>query len=310
MNPIVSVIIPAYNCERYINETIESVLAQTFSDLELIVIDDGSTDRTCELVAAYGCPVRLLHQPNAGVCAARNHGLREARGQYLCLMDHDDYWFPDKLARQVEIMRSHPDCGLVYSQFILWHSDQAGRFSSPESFDLTAFGDGIDDEFSGWIYHQLLLDCWVLTSTAMIRREVFARCGDFDESLPYSEDWDLWLRISQAYPFIKLKQPNTLYRQHLRQGNRLVRDVDYRTRLLKSAVSRWGYCSCDGRCLARKRFLRQLANYHAQYGLHHLQAGNRMVACSAFMHAWATDPLKIKFTAYILAGLFGWKPNY
>ena len=93
--PTVSVIIPSYNCEAYIAETIGSVLDQTFRDLELIVVDDGSTDGTREIVASYGAPVRLLTQKNAGVCAARNYGIREALGQYICLMDHDDYWFPN-----------------------------------------------------------------------------------------------------------------------------------------------------------------------------------------------------------------------
>src|SRR5688500_19764582 len=96
--PTVSIVIPTYNCEAYISETLYSVLGQTFTDLELIVVDDGSTDRTREIVASFGTSVRLLSQANSGVCAARNYGIREAAGRYLCLMDHDDYWYPDKLA--------------------------------------------------------------------------------------------------------------------------------------------------------------------------------------------------------------------
>src|SRR5688572_25071133 len=100
--PRVAVIIPSYNCQRYIAYTIDSVLNQTLNDLELIVVDDGSTDRTQEIIASYGSPVRLIAQANAGVCAARNRGIREATSDFICLLDHDDYWFPDKLARQVE----------------------------------------------------------------------------------------------------------------------------------------------------------------------------------------------------------------
>src|SRR5688572_3231285 len=96
--PTVSVIIPSYNCEAYIAETLGSVVGQTFGDLEIIVVDDGSTDRTREIVASFEPRVRLLTQKNNGVCAARNYGIREAQGQYVCLMDHDDYWLPDKLA--------------------------------------------------------------------------------------------------------------------------------------------------------------------------------------------------------------------
>ena len=115
-------------------------------------------------------------------------------------MDHDDYWFPDKLALQLEQMQRHPEVGLVYSSFIWWHPGEDGVFPDHNSFDQASFPEGIDERFSGWIYHELLLDCWVLTSAALIRAEVFGKCGMYDESLPYSEDWDLWLRISQRIP--------------------------------------------------------------------------------------------------------------
>ena len=307
--PIVSVIIPSYNCERYISETIGSVLEQTFNDLELIVVDDGSTDRTPELVAAFDTPVRLVAQANAGVCTARNRGIREAKGHFLCLMDHDDYWFPDKLLRQVETMQRYPECGVVYDSFILWHPDPAGRFPPPADIDLTAYPQGIDTEFSGWVYHQFLLDSWALTSTVMFRREVFDRCGGFDETLPYSEDWDLWLRLSREYPFVKHLQPSTLYRQHAQQGNRVIRDVDYRTTLLIKAVKTWGFCSRDGRCVTPGKFYRQLAEYHAAYALGHLGAGNLGTATAALARAWVTHPLRVKFLAYLAASLLGWRPK-
>lgn len=308
--PLVSVIIPTFNCERYIATTIESILNQSLRDLEIIVVDDGSTDRTSEIAAAFGPPVRLVSQSNSGVCVARNHGIREATGQYLCLMDHDDYWFPDKLERQVSVMQSHPEAGVVYAQFILWQPDAAGVFPAPASFNLEAYPGGIDDDFSGWIYHQFLLDCWMLTSTAMFRREVFDKCGNFNEALPYSEDWDLWLRISREYPFIKLNRPSTLYRQHPQQGNRVVRDVDYRTALLTKAVRQWGYCSRDGRCVAPGRFRKQLAEYHAVYAYRHLRAGNVRTGLCALSKAWLTNPSRVKFLAYILAALLGWKPRW
>ena len=97
--------------------------------------------------------------------------------------------------------------------------------------------DDIDPEFSGWIYHQFLLDCWMLTSTSMFRREVFERCGAFDETLPFSEDWDLWLRLAREYEFVQLRRPSTLYRKHTTQGSGWHRPVDYRTRLLERKIA-------------------------------------------------------------------------
>lgn len=306
--PTVSVIIPSYNCEPYIAETINSVLNQSFKDIELIVVDDGSTDRTREIVASYAEPVRLVTQENSGVCAARNHGIREAKGRFICLMDHDDYWYPHKLASQVDLLQTHPEVGVVYSAFVLWHRGADGLFPDTSTYDLGH--EGTDPDYSGWIYHQFLIDCWMLTSTAMFRAEVFERCGVFDESLPYSEDWDLWLRISQEYLFIKQTRTTTLYRQHPLQGNRKVRDIDYRTRLLESAVKKWGYCSRDGRCTREADFRRQLAGFHLSYGFSHLRAGNRMRGAHAFARAWRTWPVNPRSLAYMAAAIVGWKPKW
>lgn len=308
--PTVSVIIPSYNCEAYIADTIDSVLNQTYKDIELLVIDDGSSDRTREIVASYNHPVRLITQANARVSAARNRGIREAKGEYICLLDHDDYWFPEKLDRQLKGFQAHPDAGVIYSAFILWKPDRHGHFPDPVGIDLTVYPDGIDPDFSGWVYHQFLLDCWMLTSTTMFKADVFQRCGVFDELLPYSEDWDLWLRVSQEFPMIQLSRPTTLYRQHPEQGNRLVRDVDYRTELLIKSGQRWGLCSRDGRCLTRRQFRKQIAECHASYGLHHLRAGNSGEAFSALRKAWWVNPRRVRYLAYILAGSLGWRPNW
>lgn len=306
---LVSVIIPTYNCERYIAETIASVLGQSFRNLELIVVDDGSTDRTREIVLEYGEPVRLISQQNSGVCAARNRGLREAKGEFICWMDHDDYWFPDKLALQLRALKEDPEAGVAYAEFLLWNSDSNGRFPTPETYDLDRYPQGMDEDYSGWIYHQFLLDCWMLTSTAMFRRAVFEKCGVFDESLPYSEDWDLWLRISREFRFVKLRRPNTLYRQHVQQGNRVVRDIDYRTVLLEGAVRKWGYCSRDGRCVSGRQFGKQLAAYHSSYGLQHLRQGNRKIAMASLIKGWRACPAKVKILAFIFLGLAGWRPR-
>ena len=309
-DPTVSVIIPTYNCESYIAETLNSVLHQSFKDLEIIVVDDGSTDHTPQIAASYGPPVRLISQANSGVCKARNRGIREAAGRYLCLMDHDDYWVPSKLKLQLEVMDRYPETGLVYSTFIWWFSDRDGKFPLPESYQAESSPTGIDEEYSGWVYHLLLLDCWVLTSSALIRADVFAKCGLFDESLPYSEDWDLWLRVSREYAFIKLNEPLTLYRQHVSQGNLVTRDIDYRTELLTRAAAKWGLCSPDGRSITRQEFKQTISRYHKDFGIRHLLSGNLRIANRSFLKSWLTSPANLKSLAYIPAGLMGWKPKW
>ena len=306
----VSIIIPSYNCERFIKATLASVMAQQVDELEVLVIDDGSTDRTPEIVRGHDSRVRLIEQANAGVCRARNRGIAEARGQFICLLDHDDYWFPHKLRRQLEVMAQVPQAGVVFSSFLLWSQPEPGApYPDPASYAIEDTPDDTVPEFSGWIYHQFLLDCWMLTSTSMFRREVFSRCGVFDESLPFSEDWDLWLRAAREVEFVQLRRPTTLYRQHARQGSGWHRTVDYRTRLLERTAARHGYASRDGRAITPGQFNRQLARYHAAYARGELAIGRRASALASYAKAWRRRPWYWKHSAYIAAALAGWRPR-
>ncbi len=312
MTALVSVVIPTYNVERYIEQTLQSVLAQSHRALEVLVVDDGSSDRTRDLVAAVAAAdprVRLVTQANQGVCVARNRGLADSRGEFLCFLDHDDWWAPWKLAEQLAAFDRVPDAGVVFSDFLNWFPGDSG-FAEPASVLPTLEGvPAHDPEFSGWIYHQFLVDCWALTSTAMIRRSALDAAGAFDPALPYSEDWDLWLRLSVQVPFVKLAAVSTLYRQHPHQGNRKLREVDFRTRLLESAAARHGLASRDGRTLERNRFVQNLARYHMQFGLHHLEHGKRRVAIGAFSRAWRHHPARLKYGALIAAAALGWRPR-
>jgi glycosyltransferase involved in cell wall biosynthesis len=306
---VVSVIIPSHNAAPYIAQTVGSVLAQTQPDLEVLLVDDGSTDDTVAIVQALGDPrVRVIRLANGGVCKARNRGITEAQSPFVCLLDHDDWWLPDKLDRQLRVMAEHPEAGVAYSTFERWHADPAtGCFPPPETFDFSAVPGDIDPDFSGWVHHQFLLDCWMLTSTSMFRREVFARCGSFDESLPFSEDWDLWLRVAREFPFVQLRRPTTLYRMHAGQGSGHHRPIDYRTRLLERTAAEHGLASRDGRAISRRQFRRQLARYHADFARGELGAGRLGSALSAYRRAWARHPTGWKYTAYLLAVLGGWR---
>jgi glycosyltransferase involved in cell wall biosynthesis len=307
--PEVSIVIPSYNSEKFIATTLDSVLGQTFKDIEVIVVDDGSTDTSPEIVRTYGAPIRLVPQKNSGVSAARNRGISEAKGKFIGFIDSDDYWFREKLASQIGVFRTHPEVGVVYSSFHRWESDDQDCFPQPESFHFEGALDEIDLEYSGWVYHLFLLDCWMLTSTSIFRKEVFEKCGNFDSSLPCGEDWDLWLRIAREYPMIKLKTATTLYRQHKQQTTQVVRDIDYRSRLLTQTAEKWGLCSQDGRCIDRHRYLKQLATYHASFARSHLQNGKFSIAVNTYLNAWRCNPLNLKYLAYIPFALLGWRPK-
>lgn len=306
--PKVTVVIPSFNIERHIRQTLDSVLTQSHADIEVIVVDDGSSDRTVKIVRSYGDRVRLITQANRGVSVARNHGLRAARGEYVAFLDHDDFWFPDKIALQIAEFERDPELGLVCSWFKRWLPDENGLY--PEPTQLRETRDGLDPQNSGWTYTELMIDSWVLTSAALIRKTALERCGGFDEQLPYSEDWDLWLRLSRSYRFAMLNQTTTLYRQSPTQGSRTFREIDYRTRLLEGARDRWGLSDPVGRTLDVGVFRRRMARYHLEFGFSCLQAGRLRLAWAAFLRSWVRHPTSPKPAIYLTASLLGWRPRW
>lgn len=306
--PLVSVIIPTYNGERFIAATLDAVLAQTHPQVEIIVVDDGSTDSTCQVVSQVVPSVRLLVQRNAGVSAARNAGLAVARGSHVIFLDQDDIWHPTQLARQMAWMAQHPDCGAVVCRYHHWYPVE-GIYASPVGVWPPDPGLTVDPHFSGWVYHQFLFDCWALTSGTLMRKEAAASSGGFDVTLAYSEDWDLWLRLSQKVQFALLQWPPVLYRQHPVQGSRALRRHDYRTELLLRYAARDGLSSADGRAMGRKRFAELLSHYQAEFGYHHLQDGHRWTGVRALAAAWWRVPRRLKLLALALAGAAGWRPR-
>lgn len=307
-NVDVSVIVPTYNCEPYIEQTLRSVLAQSVSPLEVIVVDDGSTDSTVARAEAMGERVRVHRQTNRGVSHARNLGFELSRGSYVCFLDHDDYWFPWKLELQTGVMAADPGIAVAYTPFREWHINDSS-FPPPEALgEVRPVTVAIDPEYSGYVYHHFLLTCWALTSTAMIRRDAFAEVGGFDVSLPFAEDWDLWLRIARGHRFAKIDFVSTLYRQHRTQGYRKLRELDYCSRLLEDAVARWGYASADGRSVEPRLFRQRLARRHLEFGKHHLSAGHLTAALPSLWKAWRNDPARLKYLAILGAAVAGWRP--
>jgi glycosyltransferase involved in cell wall biosynthesis len=200
--PVVSIVIPAHNAAKTIRQTIDSALAQTFTDFELIVIDDGSSDGTAEAVASVrDARVRLKFAAQGGSAVARNRGIALARGEMICFLDADDLWAPTKLERQLEALRRHPEAGVAYA----W-TDLVNERSEP------LFRGG-HVALSGRVYPKLLvynfLECG---SNPMVRRSALEAAGGFNEQLVNSEDWDLWLRLSQQTEFVAVPETLVYYR--------------------------------------------------------------------------------------------------
>lgn len=305
---VVSVVVPTFNGSQFLAETLRAVALQTQVGVELIVVDDGSTDGTVAAVMGNAPAARLVQQNNQGVSAARNAGLALARGRYVIFLDQDDIWHPDMLRRQVEWLEGHAEHDVVVCRYQHWHPLPEGGYAAIEAM-WPPVCEGVEATFSGWVYHQFLLDCWALTSGTLIRAAAVRAVGGFDEALAYSEDWDLWIRLSHSSQFALLHWPPVLYRQHAVQGSRQPRSRDYRCELLEAAVQRWGYASRDGRAVSAWQFRRQLSFFSFEYGYHHLHAGNRLSGVGALFKSWRLDPTRWRALALAVMSAAGWRPR-
>jgi glycosyltransferase involved in cell wall biosynthesis len=210
-SPLVSVIIPAYNAEAFIGETLKSVLSQTYKDIEVLVVDDGSQDRTSEIVESFATAdsrVTLLRQSNKGATGARNLAIVKSRGDFIAPIDADDIWYPQNLEKQVQcILQADSSVGLVYA----WsaHIDEQGLLT----------GSGRTPRIEGDVYIELVQDNFVGNASApLIRRSCFERVGGYncklkEENAEGCADWDLYLRIAECYEFRVVPEFLIGYRQ-------------------------------------------------------------------------------------------------
>lgn len=206
--PLVSVLVPAYNCETYVAEAVSSMLSQTFADFELLVIDDGSTDATRAALESIHDPrLRLVSNPrNLGLIATLNRGLDLATGRYIARMDADDISAPERLEKQVEFLESHPDVDVLGTMVNL--IDEEGRiFGSLSNYPTSA-----ED-----VRTYLLRECCLVHPTVMFRKEVVRAAGGYDASARHAEDYDLWLRLSDRHLIANLPEKLVSYRMHRNQ---------------------------------------------------------------------------------------------
>ena len=197
--PEVSVVIPAYNMAAYTVEAVESVLAQTYRDYELLVIDDGSKDGTGEALKIFKDKIKYIYKENGGVCSARNLGIKISAGKYIAFLDCDDNWLPRKLEESLKGF-SGPDIGLVHTDgFII---DKNGKIK--KNYKCPALSGHPADDL--WIMNI------VFSPSVVVKKSCFDIIGRFDENMFFAADWDMWLRISEKYGIIHIKQPLSRYR--------------------------------------------------------------------------------------------------
>ncbi len=257
--PAVSVIIPLYNARDVIRDTVESVFAQSYHDYEIVVIDDGSTDGSGDLLRAYRDRLRYIRQSNGGVAHARNRGIAASGGRYIALMDHDDLWKPEKLAKQVAVLEEQPAVGMVVTDVA--HIDRAGH-------PLNQIGPAYQPQQE---FARLFVQGFVPTPSAtLIRRTVLDVVGGFDEQFNSAgmDDHELWTRLGAATTIVGIAEPLTYHR------NREIKAADialgHRPLLIDKLMARFSHDPAKRRYLQREK-----AFYLADQGKYFIKRGLR-----------------------------------
>lgn len=300
--PKVSIIIPAYNAAPYLEETLNSIFEQTFKDFEIIIVDDGSTDATKDVIDKFKGKVRYFYQKNSGAPASpRNVAIKNSKGKYIAIFDSDDIMFKEKLEVSVNILEKNNGVDLIFSNFIQILDGVTEDTAWLDKPHVKKVIDSIPQEqleenvysFNRPIYQELLLSNFIGTSTVVCKKDIFDDVGYFDESLIGIEDLDMWLHLCQAEKtFAYSTIPLSYYRKHQggisRQTNTLKSHIGYYTRRHKTEESR------ENREIMKKRLGRLLF----EYGFISKNNGSYREAATYYLKALLVANFPYKITAF------------
>ena len=322
----VSIILPTYNRAGYIRDAIESVLKQTYGNFKLMIVDDGSTDNTEQVVAPYLSDkrVRYMKQPNSGAAAARNYGLTVREGDFVAFIDSDDIWEPEKLGIQVSIMAALPEVALVCSDFSsitksgsVEESHIRSYFSVFDDYNLNypdIFSNSLKDKIDGlahgeevyWgnIYETMIFGNLVLTSTCLIRSSVMDHVGVFDLRYTTLEDYDLFLKISKIFPIALVGKPLIRYRY---SDNQLSGEGHFGA-LCVNLIEIFNKNIASIRDTAffnnnRFKLRRHLGKYQAMKGYYHFKREEMRDAANCYRRGLANNPADFKSYMYLFFSL-------
>lgn len=280
----VSVIIPTYNRADLLPEAIDSVLAQTWKEMEIIVVDDGSTDRTEETVRRYDDRVRYFYKEHGGPSSARNMGIKKAKGTYVAFLDSDDVWEPEKLRIQMDFMSEHPEIKFVCTDSSLIGSRECRQRK-------------LRKESMGNLFPILYSNSFINTSTALMVKECFQEIGYFDEGYRSVEDYDVWLRVAKRFPIAYLNQPLVRYRKH--EDNVSHDKITLRRNALRVLEAHY-----DPREISARTYKIRMSNLHLYFGRAYLRLGDTRMAQEAFGRSLRLTPFRLRSIRYWLRAWF------
>lgn len=284
---LVSVILPTYNCARFLQESVGSILSQTYHPYEIIVVDDGSTDNTKEVLQTFMPRIKYLpFEQNKGLPKARNIGIQSARGAYIAFIDADDLWFPEKLQTDIEYFTQHPDTGMLYSRHL--NIDEKGAVFDGTTKNRLPSGD---------IFLQLFSEQnFIISSSVVARKEVFETTGLFDEQFVNCQDWDMWLRIAFSFKVAGINKPLVKYRHNPHSLSKNRENVlKYQRQVIDKTYAAFKDAT-DG--ISEKLYHKRLALHYAKAGRYYVRIGNKRLAHENFRMALKYDPFNLRTVRY------------
>lgn len=293
-NPFFSVVVPAYNAAAYIEETLQSVLRQTYQNFEIIVVDDCSTDATGEIalaLARQSPKIRYLPlaEPSYGYPAVvRNTGIRAAKGDWICFLDADDVWRPEKLDRVAAAAAKRPEAAIVHHDQVPFRDGTVwgkGYLASLPNFSPQAL--------SGFCFESHFLENGFCTSSVAVRKRVLERVGYFDETLRMAEDYDLWLRVTASYPVMFLNEELAYYRLH--ETNMSGNTIGLETWVFRVLAKAQSSHSRLVRQIPAHRLRKRYARTHACLAYHYIEGGNAELAKKHYFRAARLHPTKLGY---------------
>ncbi|MBI5963253.1 MAG: glycosyltransferase [Chloroflexi bacterium] len=286
----VSVVITAYNASKWIHRTLDSVLTQTYPVLEVIVIDDGSTDHTARIVQSYGDKVNYVYQENFGQPIARNNGIRISKGDFIAFVDADDYWHSQKLEKQINMILSKGLAWVVSDGEWINDKDEKVELPSPPMQE-------------GDVFESLIMGNFIMSATPVIRRDVFDQIGYFNEDpeARIGEDWDMWLRIAAQFPLGIVHEKLAHVRLHA-YSMMSVTSMKEKVRGLEGVIAR-----AAGRKFRKINSLKRcaLANIYYRAGVQLIKQNQYKAAREYFFRELQYRPLKIESWIYLFIAITG-----
>jgi len=298
--PLVSIVVPVFNGEKYIKDCLVSLLAQNYPNKEIIVVDDGSNDDTAKIIKDLGSCVKYVFQENAGSAVARNTGISHSKGSYVAFNDGDDIWAPNRLHQQVEFLENHPQFGVATGKFV--HVDDTFSSSDATPVDNDKPAQLVSNR-SGWVYHTLFETSWYHIIAAMVRRDILEKAS-FTPSYRRGQDYDFWLQLAHNTQIAQLDTIYAYYRKNLASISHKPHLRNYRAEIIENAITTMGTTSQSGEKVTDDELSKVFYKVWFEYGYELYTSKWYRLSLKAFLKARKFRPTNFGAYKFIARCLF------